>query len=624
MKKNLNDIKRQIAQNKKDGFVPLSDNPNHILGAMAPLVNAIKTNDINALAQGTPDDPLNAGPFAIRMGKTFAEPAVTIVTKDEENVPGNGAVGWGVKNTLPAYIYKTSKCLPYTAQGLEYQTNASVGIRTRFVYKYCRITNGILTEHTCDFHLAGKLLLSQIRKLRQQIKEEQATGGEGQDGRNPDITVFRDNAESATVLSGSPAENNSQLSTLNSQLYSYRTKPEPYTPTIPLADVPDTELDSLNRELDTLIKDYREWCLADMEMCEFEKNNDLAKLFSDLAQDDLTLDFNFPIVGLQQGSSAQWESPEWRPKITRLSFSPAVITRLEKKGEDGTQHWVYANEKWRYHRTTRMNYNAATIAIPMLRWQYFHDDLNEAIEAEKKKKGNRGKTWNAWYCIPNKHLSNEQEYYTFPAWWSIYPSLAFNYATTLMFDKSVARQNDISFRRIIYVDRMYLENLYADDERGQKPEGRKEIRQELEKKVNDFLSHKSNTGKTLLVDSTISDDGHTLVDSIRVVTLPETNQSATEDEIHAISSVLFYALGLDPRLVGAVPGKQNSSSGTQARELELLNQKKLVQRKQRQKRLLLFVAHHNQWCPEHIDVVIDEQTLSTLDASHTGIVETET
>lgn len=603
MKKNLSEIKRQMAQNKKDGYVPLSDNPKHILGAMAPLVNAIKTNDINALAQGTPDDPLNAGPFAIRMGKTFAEPAVTIVTKDEENVPGNGAVGWGVKNTLPAYIYKTSKCLPYTAQGLEYQTNASVGIRTRFVYKYCRITNGILTEHTCDFHLAGQLLLSQIRELRQQIKEQQAT-----------------------VLSGRTAEPSLPITGegRGEGFYSYRTKPEPYTPTIPLADVPDTELDSLSRELDTLIKEYREWYLADMEMREFEKNNDLAKLFSDLAQDDITLDFNFPIVGLQQGSSAQWESPEWRPKITRLSFSPAVITRLEKKGEDGTQHWVYANEKWRYHRTTRMNYNAVTIAIPMLRWQYFHDDLNEAIDAEKKKKGNHGKTWNAWYCIPNKHLSNEQEYYTFPAWWSIYPSLAFNYATTLMFDKSVARQNDISFRRIIYVDRMYLEKLYADDERGQTPDGKKEIRQELEKKVNDFLSHKSNNGKTLLIDSTVSDDGHTLIDSIRVVTLPETNQSATEEEIHAISSVLFYALGIDPRLIGAVPGKQTSSSGTQARELELLNQKKLVQRKQRQKRLLLFVAHHNQWCPNHIDVVIDEQTLSTLDASHTGIVETET
>ena len=181
-----------------------------------------------------------------------------------------------------------------------------------------------------------------------------------------------------------------------------------------------------------------------------------------------------------------------------------------------------------------------------------------------------------------------------------------------------------STSRIIYVDRLYLEDLYAQDEKGQDKNRQKEIREELEAKVNNFLSQKSNNGKTLMVDSTVSADGKTLLDSIRVVTLPETSQKTTEDEIHAISSVLFYALGIDPRLVGAVPGKQNSSSGTQARELELLNQKKLVQRKARQKRLLLFIAEHNKWCPDHIDVAIQEQTLSTLDASKTGIVETAT
>ena len=126
----------------------------------------------------------------------------------------------------------------------------------------------------------------------------------------------------------------------------------------------------------------------------------------------------------------------------------------------------------------------------------------------------------------------------------------------------------------------------------------------------------------MMVDYAISTDGKTLVDSIRVETLPETNQKSTEDEIHAISSVLFYALGVDPRLVGAVPGKQNSSSGTQARELELLNQKKLETRKATIRRLMTDIAIYNNWCPKNIYVATKEKTLSTLDASKTGIVET--
>ena len=606
LQQQIDELQAAIQQNKQDGFVPLVTKKN-ILGSLQPIVTQYSIpTDPKSLAGGGPGDELNAGSFALNAGKLFGEPSSKVIPKEDDSVPGNGAVSWGIRNDLPAYIYKTSKILPYTAQGLEYQTNASVGIRPQFIYRYSTVTNGILTEHSCDFHLAGKLLIDRIRTLRQLVQEQQAASTSP--SPVPSITITPPSPVQSVATPSQPSPS------------SYRTKPEPYTPTDPLAGILDSEIDSLQRELDTLITEYREWYAADIEIRDFEKNNDLPKLMNDLAQDDITLDLCFPLIGFEQGTKEQWASPDWFPKIVKVSFSPSVISRFEKKGEDNEIHYVYANEKWRYHLASRKNINSLTIAYPLIRWQNFHEDLSTHITNAKN---NKGKGWMCWYVIPNKHLSNEQEYYTFPAWWSIYPSLAFLYATTLMLDKSVARQNDISWRRIIYVDKSYLESLYANDEKGQDIKRQKEIRTELEQKVNDFLSNKANNGKTLLVDSTVSEDGKTLVDSIRVVTIPETTQKATEDEIHAISSVLFYALGLDPRLVGAVPGKQNSSSGTQARELELLNTKKLATRRQRQKRFLLNIAYHNQWCPQHIDVIIQDQTLSTLDASKTGIVETE-
>ncbi len=602
MKKN---IQQQIKQNKKDGFVPLSESPNGILGAFKPLVSTFATRQSPSSFYGTKTDPMFAGPFALGASKAFFEPVINVIKTD--GMEGLGAVAWGADNTLPAYIYKTSKVLPYTAQGLENQTNASVGMGAKYLYKYTIITNGIVKELSCDFHAAGTLLQARIRELRQILAEEQAqqTAGDGLPVNTPSVTIY-DNEKSPE----SPQ--------------SYRTKADPYQPQDPFADINEDTIASTQSLLDQAITDYKEWYIADKEIREFEKNNDLNKVFNDLAQDDLALDLNFPLIGLEQGTKAQWEAAgEWTPKIVKISHTPAVITRFEKKDEQGIIQHVYVDESWRYHRTAfKKITGSTTLSLPVIRWNNFHADLQEKISKQQKKKSDKG--WTAWMTVPNKHLSNELEYYTFPAWWSIYPSLAFNYATTLMLDKSIARNNDISFRRIIYVDRLYLEDLYAQDKDGQNPKRQKEIREELEAKVNNFLSHKANNGKTLMVDSTVSADGKTLLDSIRVVTLPETSQKTTEDEIHAISSVLFYALGIDPRLVGAVPGKQNSSSGTQARELELLNQKKLVQRKARQKRLLLFIAEHNNWCPDHIDVAIQEQTLSTLDASKTGIVETAT
>lgn len=599
------DIQQQIEQNKKDGFVPLSESTKGILGAFKPLVSTFAARQSPSSFYGTKTDPMHAGPFALGVSKAFFEPTVNVIKTDE--MDGLGAVAWGGDNTLPAYIYKTSKVLPYTAQGLENQTNASVGMGAKYQYKYTIITNGMVKELTCDFHAAGTLLLSRIRDLRQLLAEEQAQqqpAGDGLPVNNPVVVYDNSNAES------SPS--------------SYRTKADPYQPQDPFADINEDTIASTQSLLDQAITDYKEWFVADKEIREFEKNNDLNKVFNDLAQDDLALDLNFPLIGLEQGTKAQWEAAgEWYPKIVKISYTPSVITRFELKDEQGIIQHVYVNENWRYHRTAiRKTTGSTTLTIPVIRWNNFHNDLQDKIAKQLKKKSDKG--WTAWMAVPNKHLSNELEYYTFPAWWSIYPSLAFNYATTLMLDKSIARNNDISFRRIIYVDRLYLEDLYAQDKDGQNPDRQKKIREELEAKVNNFLSQKSNNGKTLMVDSTVSADGKTLLDSIRVVTLPETSQKTTEDEIHAISSVLFYALGIDPRLVGAVPGQQQSSSGTQARELELLNQKKLVQRKARQKRLLLFIAEHNNWCPDHIDVTIQEQTLSTLDASKTGIVETAT
>ncbi len=607
-KHKIDALQESIARNEKDGFVPLMTDRS-ILGAFSAMVSSVSTGyDAKSLSGTNRDDELNAGKFAITAGKLFGEPKVTVVTKDEPDLPGNGAVGWGTRNDLPAYIYKTAKTLPYTAQGLEYQANASVGIKAMFVYQYATISNGVITKHECDFHLAGQLLISEIREIRRRIKEEE----EEKSAQEQNVTQ-QPSKGNVIVVDG-------QQEQKSSEPLSYRTKPEPYVPEVPLAEVEDSELDSLQRELDNKVAEYRKWYQADIELRNFEKNNDLSKLFNDLAQDDIALDLNFPLIGLEQGTKEQWAAKDWFPKIVKVGFSPAVISRFELKGEDNRSHYVYANEKWRYHLSVRRNIVANTIPYPLIRWMNFHDDLDNYIEEQKKKKNGNG--WYCWYAVPNKHLSNEMEYYTFPAWWSIYPSLAFLYATTLMLDKSIARQNDIAWRRIIYVDRGYLEDLYAQDEDGQDKKRQEEIRKELEMKVNNFLSNKANNGKTLMVDSTISEDGKTLVNSIRVETIPETSQKTTEDEIHAISSVLFYAQGLDPRLVGAVPGKQNSSSGTQARELELLNIKKLTTRRERIKRFMLNIAYHNGWCPEHVGVTIQDLSLSTLDRSNTGMVET--
>lgn len=576
----LADVKNAIKKNKEEGYEPLVTD-NNLLGAFMPVVSTMKNENFME------SEKMTAGTFGDAMLMQKRKKRII----KESAMKGNGAVAWGPDNKMPAFIYRSSKLLPYTSQGLEYLANAEVGSGVAFQYKYGIVRNGVLTEHYCDFHMAGILLLDKIKKLRESVEEKRI------------LPAFE--------------EKNAQVQKSGEGVLSYRVKTEPYEMPGIMDGINENTIGTDEEELEITIREYAEWRRADQEIREFESSNDLNKIFNNMAMDDMVLDINYPLIGIEVGSKEKWDNKEWYPKIKTISYTPAIITRVAEKSDNGEIEYIYAKETWREYADNTNTAN--TVSYPTLAWGNIVGELKEKVEKKKRKPNTQ---MESWFATINKHLSPEEEYYTLPAWWSIYPSMTFSYAMTLMLDKSIARKNDISWRRIIYVEKGYLEDIYANDERGKTPEGREELRNELERKVNDFLSNKENNGKTMMVDYAISTDGKTLVDSIRVETLPETNQKSTEDEIHAISSVLFYALGVDPRLVGAVPGKQNSSSGTQARELELLNQKKLETRKATIRRLMTDIAIYNNWCPKNIYVAIKEKTLSTLDASKTGIVET--
>jgi len=122
------------------------------------------------------------------------------------------------------------------------------------------------------------------------------------------------------------------------------------------------------------------------------------------------------------------------------------------------------------------------------------------------------------------------------------------------------------------------------------------------------------------MDSYTSADEKQLIDSVRIVDVPQASEKDSDAALQIATSAVFFALGVHPALVGATPGS-TASSGTFQRELHLL---KVTQLSPRQRRYLAFlngIARFNGW-PRHATFVIKQATLSTLDASKTGIVET--
>ena len=176
--------------------------------------------------------------------------------------------------------------------------------------------------------------------------------------------------------------------------------------------------------------------------------------------------------------------------------------------------------------------------------------------------------------------------------------------------------------KIIFINSEYL-RAACDELQATTPEAIEQVRQGIYQKVNQFLQRRENNGKTIVLDSFVGPDGKTLQKSVEIVDVPNTTDAKElKDELEEISSIIFFAIGVHPALIGAVPGKSGSTGGTYQRELQLLKQNQLSPRQRIYLQFLKNVYTFNGWDP-HGELVIRQQVLTTLDRSATGTEETE-
>ena len=92
--------------------------------------------------------------------------------------------------------------------------------------------------------------------------------------------------------------------------------------------------------------------------------------------------------------------------------------------------------------------------------------------------------------------------------------------------------------------------------------------------------------------------------------------------IISISSIIFFAMGLDSKLIGNTPGDATSSGGTDLRERFLVKQIQFAPLQQLMLRPLEVISKFNGWDP-HLVWQIDREVLTTLDNSKTGVTMQE-
>lgn len=496
---------------------------------------------------------------------------------DKDGKPlGDGYVKWGAGDNIPSVIPPLAMSSPYTAAPLRYIADLTTGLGVRLMYRF---PDGEMVE----FKDAGERLQQRIEELEKEDKSG----------------LFRSNDGSVIDQVNNVSENK-----------------------------------ALKRAREAYADWERTWygydeedAMGDMEHVpgakEFLENNNLDLHFSQCMQDHVMLDIFFPTVGLQRGRARTWG----KPRVVEVSQIPCHSARLGVKNQWGHTNAVFVSDSLRRKGagigTTTVgtaNQDNSFKMYPACMPQHLISDLKYIVDSNQK---TRIKARPTWVVCPTFYPSLNKPYYPQPAWWSVFTSKAFDFSATVLYDKYKQRDNNTTFSRCYFVSLDYLEQVFSDEGYLGNREKQQEFIDQLDQSMESFLQHRENTGKAMRQWMWTGPDGKEH-HSVEVVDFKDTTNDAVKagkEELELSTSPIFLALQVDPRLVG-VPMVQASNGGTALREMALLKQQQLnIHQRLYLDWLQKVTVVWNGWS-ERAQWVVKLQTLTTLDNSKTGVVET--
>ena len=569
----------------------LSDNGFAAIDALKPgLVRSLTLGDRDPLDKEAQDMAMGMGSGCLSNGP-LTKVAWSFDSKENQPVAvsgpdgkpmGNGYIPWGPGDNLPSVIYSLSKASPYTAAPLRYLADLATGLGVRLMYQF-------EDETMCEFKNAGYNLLLRI---------EQARKGEQQDAYGGDMAEDPESHEIVPVTSLKPED-----------------RPEPTLQRIGVDYWKNAYIEwkRIWEGEDTKYDDGMERHIPGVR--EFLENNDLDLHLSQCMQDDAMFDLFFPTVGFERGRRGAWD-----PRIVKVGFLPIIAgIRYEVCNEYRHINHVYFGEKWRLKGLTNVTTAGAdkqgVKLYPACMPQNRVADLRYLVESNQRTRINARPTW----AVCPVFYGNKQ-YYQQPAWWSIFPSKAYDFSSTILYDKAKQRENRTSWGKIIYISLDYLEQVFSQEGYAGNKDEQDKFVNELEAQMEDFLQHRENQGKMMRqwMWTDQKGDEHYNVKIVDVADLSNDEAKAGKEELQLSTDPIFLSFGVDPRDVG-VPMVAASNGGTALREIRLMKQQLLNVRQRAYIKFLESILAFNRWTLDgRSRFVIVQQSFTTLDASKTG------
>lgn len=497
--------------------------------------------------------------------------------------PELGFMEWGVGNRLPNLVYLLSKMSPFPAAGVDFVKKILVGRGPSPKYHYTQYVGGNITEKYIPFTSAGTLLRGQIADLK--AKEKQLSQSNDQFSQSPNQTSQSDN-QLSQLANNSESENSEEMKSLKAAL--------------------------------------AEWERTKKELQEFIENNGLMRTYLEMAGDMSLMSQCFCELQLNQRQLDEDGRPvptsQWNPKIVGIKPRSVFTTRLERMDSQYRINYAYMSNQWLDSTQTLTEADRRIAAVPYLAADTAVADLNRHVREARQQRVSRKNR-------PTRFIMSPRDfggpYYADAMWHSIFAGSIFEYAFTIIDDRLTRKRNSNIIGRVIYIHQEYLKHLYTQQGEN-KSKTIPQIQQEVFTDINRWLSNPDNAGQALISSVFTGLDGkeHKAWEIVEIESKANSQAQAEKTELQEISSIIFFAMGLDSKLIGNTPGDATSSGGTDLRERFLVKQIQFAPLQQLMLRPLEVISKFNKWDP-HLVWQIDREVLTTLDNSKTGVTMQE-
>lgn len=469
-------------------------------------------------------------------------------------------VQWGTQNQLPQNIICRASESPYVAPSLKHLIDStfSAGIKMQYVYPVYR--NGRIEEDEIDYKYAGVWIKRRIAEL----KDEETNG----------------------VSSGAFINTDQKKK-----------------------KVDHTE------EIKELENSYADWQATWDFLKQFQEECNLDLWLYEQASDANYFWNWYPVIELNIGTVDE----PWIPKIKRISYLEATCTRKGVMDSFGNINYCVFSRSFA---------NVTGVVTPGKPDDNIRQTIIDALDPEraaaqlrekvKKQQNNRPKSRTTRYVIPMSIPTPGKFYYSSPSWWTIFKSRIFQYMLAMFARRANLMENSTMFKYLIHIDEQYIayecarHNATTDDDK-------EKVFNKLMDDISNFIKDPKNNGKTLLALSNTIDGKKVKWVEIEVLDSPMKGSDVKED-IAEIANVMLFAMGIHPQTVGAIPGKDKMASGTEARELNTLQQLYLYG----MKKLILYpleVMKSFNNLDYHLKFDIPVHVLTTLDKNKQGVEE---